>query len=170
MKRARRRCRGEHGAALVEAAFALPIVFVLLSGTVDLGFWVFERTQVSNAARDGVRAGILHFTAADSPGSFASTTALATGTDDQAIQAAVASHLAGRDFTVTVACYTAGTTTAVSCANALPGTDEIQVTVSSQRPSYSFFGPIFGANTVTASASLPVSGLPVTVTTTTTGP
>ena len=161
------RCRGDRGAVLVEAALALPILFVLLSGTVDLGFWVFERTQVANAARDGVRAGILHYAAADSPGSFTSGTALTAGSDDQAIQSAVAAHLAGRAFSVTVACYTAGTTAATSCASALPGTDEIQVTVRANRPSYSFFGPVFGATTVTASASLPVAGLPVRVTTTT---
>jgi Flp pilus assembly protein TadG len=158
----------EHGAALLEAALAIPIVLVLLSGTVDLGFWVFERTQVTNAARDGVRAGILQYAAADSPGTFASTTTLPAGSADQQIQAAISAHLSGRAFTATVACYTAGTATVTPCASASAGTDEIKVTVSASRPSYSFIGPALGGSTVTASAALPVTGLPITVTTTTT--
>lgn len=170
-RRAERRgsgARDQDGAALLEAALAIPIVLLLLSGTVDLGFWVFERTQVANAARDGARAGILQYSSADSPGSFSSSTTLTAGSADQQIQAAIASHLAGRPFTATVACYTAGATTTTTCAGARPGTDEIQVTVTASRPSYSFFGPVFGTNTVTAKAALPVSGLPVAVTTTTT--
>lgn len=168
--RRRRRAGGgdEQGAALLEAAFAIPIVLLLLSGTVDLGFWVFERTQVSNAARDGARAGILQFASADSPGTFSSASSLSTGSADQQIQAAIASHLAGRAFSATVACYTAGATTVTPCAGATPGRDEIQVTVTASRPSYSFFGPVFGTNTVTAKAALPVMGLPVPVGTTTT--
>ena len=161
------RRRGESGAALVEAALVLPIVFALLSGTVDLGFWVFERTQVTNAARDAVRAGMLHYAGADSPGTFSSTDALPAGSDDQLIQAAVASHLSGRAFTATVACYTAGTSTVTPCSGAAIGTDELEVSVTSTRPSYSFFGPVFHTTTVTASATLPISGLPVTVPTTT---
>jgi Flp pilus assembly protein TadG len=165
----RRRSRGQDGAALVEAALAIPIVFVLLSGTVDVGLWVFERTQVSNAARDGVRAAILEYATADSPGTFASTDNLAAGSADAAVQAAVASHLSGRAFNVTVACYTAGTATTTPCSSADPANgDEIEVTVTANRPSYSFFGPVFWASTVTASATLPVVGLPVPVTTTTT--
>jgi Flp pilus assembly protein TadG len=162
------RARGETGAALVEAALALPIVFVLLSGTVDLGFWVFERTQVTNAARDGVRAGILDYAGGDQPGTFSSTDTLPAGSDDQRIQAAVAAHLSGRAFTATVACYTSGTATATPCTGARAGSDLIEVTVTAARPSYSYFGPVFGATAVTASAALPVSGLPVPVTTTTT--
>jgi Flp pilus assembly protein TadG len=162
------RRRDEGGAALLEAALAIPIVLLLLSGTIDLGFWVFERTQVSNAARDGARAGILQYSSADSPGSFTSSTALTAGSADQQIQAAIGSHLAGRAFSATVACYTAGGTATTACAGARPGTDEIQVTVTASRPSYSFFGPVFGTNTVTAKAALPVMGLPVSVTTTTT--
>lgn len=164
------RRRDERGAALLEAALAIPIVLLLLSGTVDLGFWVFERTQVTNAARDGVRAGILQYAAADSPGSFSSTSALTAGTADQLIQSAIASHLSGRAFTAIVACYSLGTTSTTQCSSAIPGTDEIRVTVTADRPSYSFFGPVFGGSTVTATASLPVVGLPVPVTTTTTTP
>lgn len=165
------RSRNEEGAALVEFALAIPIVFVLLSGTVDVGLWVFERTQVANAARDGVRAAILDYGTADSPGTFASTDTLAAGSADAAVQAAVASHLSGRAFNVTVACYTAGTVTVTPCSGANPADgDEIEVTVSADRPSYSFFGPVFGAGRVTASATLPVVGLPVAVTTTTTTP
>jgi Flp pilus assembly protein TadG len=152
---------------LLEAALAIPIVLLLLSGTVDLGFWVFERTQVANAARDGARAGILEYSGADAPGTFGSTSALSSGSADRRIQTAIASHLAGRAFTATVACYTAGTTTTTPCTSANPGSDEIEVTVTASRPSYSFFGPVFGTGTVTAKASLPVMGLPVAVTTTT---
>ena len=47
--------RGERGAALVEFAFALPLLLVVLAGIVDFGF-VFQRYEVvTNAAREGAR-------------------------------------------------------------------------------------------------------------------
>jgi Flp pilus assembly protein TadG len=49
------RARGERGAALVEFAFALPLLLVVLAGIVDFGF-VFQRYEViTNAAREGAR-------------------------------------------------------------------------------------------------------------------
>ncbi len=41
---------GESGAALVEFALVVPVLFALLAGTVDLGFYVNNLTQVSSAA------------------------------------------------------------------------------------------------------------------------
>ena len=47
--------RRERGAALVEFAFALPLLLVVLAGIVDFGF-VFQRYEVvTNAAREGAR-------------------------------------------------------------------------------------------------------------------
>lgn len=177
--------RGERGAVLVEAALVFPIVFVLISGLIDLGYWAYENAQVANAARDGARVAMLDFTTALPPstadGSFASSDVLAPGSAQQLIQSAIASHLAGRAFTATVACYAAGTNTPVSggCANAAPGTDEVSVTVTTARPSYSFIGPRFGSSSITETSTLVIVGEPQSIaaattttstTTTTTAP
>jgi Flp pilus assembly protein TadG len=51
--------RRERGAALVEFAFALPLLLVVLAGIVDFGF-AFQRYEViTNAAREGARLATL---------------------------------------------------------------------------------------------------------------
>jgi len=179
------RRRSERGAVIVEAALVFPLVFVLISGLIDLGYWAYENAQVANAARDGARVAMLDFATAapatTADGTFLSSDVLATGSAQQLIQAAIASHLAGRPFTATVACYAAGTSTPVSggCANAAPGTDEVSVTVTTARPSYSFIGPRFGSTTITETSTLVIVGEPqamaaatttTSTTTTTTAP
>jgi Flp pilus assembly protein TadG len=167
----RRNRRDENGNVIVEAAFVLPIVFVLLSAMIDLGFWAFQNAQVANSARDGARVAILDYTGADAnstyqdcPGvsSFTQSTSLGSCSQLQAIQQAIESHLAGRSFTATVACYTAGTNTVVQCSSGslVPGQDEITVKVTTPRPSYAFIGPHFGGNSITESSTLEIVGLP----------
>ncbi|HZU78360.1 MAG TPA: TadE/TadG family type IV pilus assembly protein [Acidimicrobiales bacterium] len=170
----RRRHYGEQGTVLVEAALVLPIMFVILSAVVDFGFWDYQNTQVSNAARDGARVAMLDYQTtspasyADSPGSFSSSDTLTTGSADQLIQAAIASHLVGRSFTATVACVSSSTNTTTPCQSATPGTDEISVTVTTNRPSYSFIGPRFGSPTITETSTVVIVGLPTTETSATT--
>lgn len=57
---------GDRGATLVEAAFALPIFFLLALGLIDFGLLAFNNNQVANAARDGARAGIIRYETAAS--------------------------------------------------------------------------------------------------------
>ena len=52
-----RRLRREEGASLVEAAIALPIVFVLLFGIVDGARYVAARNTVNSASHEGARYG-----------------------------------------------------------------------------------------------------------------
>ena len=49
------RSRRERGAAAVEFALILPILLMLVGGTVDFGRLFYTQIQLSNAARDGVR-------------------------------------------------------------------------------------------------------------------
>jgi Flp pilus assembly protein TadG len=47
--------RDTHGAAAVEQAFALPVLLLLLSGAVDLGFALYQSSSLSSAARAGAQ-------------------------------------------------------------------------------------------------------------------
>jgi Flp pilus assembly protein TadG len=51
--------RGERGAAAVEFAMVLAPLMLLLMGTVDWGYYFFVRGVVTNAAREGARAGAI---------------------------------------------------------------------------------------------------------------
>jgi len=60
---------GERGAVLVEFALALPVLLVLIAGTVDLGLALHKYQAVTNAAREGARMAILPgYSAADVQG------------------------------------------------------------------------------------------------------
>jgi Flp pilus assembly protein TadG len=57
------------GANLIEFALALPLLVVMLLGTIDVGQLAYEYIEVSNAARAGVAYGAQnHVTASDNPG------------------------------------------------------------------------------------------------------
>ena len=49
--------RSERGQGLVELALVLPLLILLLAGTVDLGRAFFSYIEITNAAREGARAG-----------------------------------------------------------------------------------------------------------------
>jgi len=48
--------RNERGAVLIEAAFILPIVIILLFGVVSYGIWFMAAHSVQQAANEGARA------------------------------------------------------------------------------------------------------------------
>ncbi len=48
------------GQALVEFALVLPILILIFMGTIDLGRGIYAYNVVANAARDGVRYGIVN--------------------------------------------------------------------------------------------------------------
>jgi Flp pilus assembly protein TadG len=52
-----RRCRGEHGASLVEFALLLPLFMMLLLGMLSGGQSYNQKLSLTNAAREGARYG-----------------------------------------------------------------------------------------------------------------
>ncbi len=47
----------ERGAAVVEFALVLPLLLMLVLGAIDWGWYFYTREVVTNAAREGARAG-----------------------------------------------------------------------------------------------------------------
>ncbi len=50
----------ERGAAAVEFALVLPPLLLLVLGTIDWGYYFYVREVVTNAAREGARAGSIN--------------------------------------------------------------------------------------------------------------
>jgi Flp pilus assembly protein TadG len=55
----RTRRDGERGAAAVEFALVVPILLILVFGIIDFGLAMTQQSLISNAAREGARAGSL---------------------------------------------------------------------------------------------------------------
>ena len=51
--------KNQKGASAVEFAFIAPLLFVLLFGIVEFGFLLYNQAMITNAAREGARAGII---------------------------------------------------------------------------------------------------------------
>jgi Flp pilus assembly protein TadG len=51
--------RKERGAAAVEFAIILPVLFLVVAGIIDFGRYFFVQIQLTNAAREGARAAIV---------------------------------------------------------------------------------------------------------------
>lgn len=51
--------RDRRGSSLVEMALTLPIVLMMLFGTLDLGRAVYAQNVITNAAREGARYGVV---------------------------------------------------------------------------------------------------------------
>jgi Flp pilus assembly protein TadG len=45
----------EEGAAAVEFALLLPVIFLLVFGIIDFGFWLNQKITATDAARQGLR-------------------------------------------------------------------------------------------------------------------
>lgn len=116
----RRAGRRDGGVTIVEAAFALPILFMFIMGLADLGMWTFNANQATNAARDGARAAIIDHRFADDP----------TSDTFEAVVERIESRLAGRSLdvqNVEIECVRADGGT--GCAGAHPDRDQIRVEV-----------------------------------------
>ena len=106
---------------VVEAAFAIPILFLFVMGLIDLGMWTLNDNQATNAARDGARAGVISYLLADVPGS----------DDHDAIVEKIESQLPGRDIgpgDISVRCVLPNGN-ATPCSTARPDVDRIEVSV-----------------------------------------
>ena len=64
-RRFSRRFRSETGQAIVEAAFVIPLLILLLCGILDFG-WIFaNQLEVDNCSREGARFAVVNADAAD---------------------------------------------------------------------------------------------------------
>jgi Flp pilus assembly protein TadG len=54
-----RRSRSEQGAELIEFAFVLPVLLIVVAGIIDFGFLFREYEVITNAAREGARLSVL---------------------------------------------------------------------------------------------------------------
>ena len=113
----------ERGAAAVEFGIILPVLMLILFGIIEFGMIMFSREVITNASREGARAGIVQ-----------SATKPTTGQ----IQTVVTNYLTGTGInpaTVTIAVAGAGLTA--------PNTLSVTVTYP-----YQFFAPaILGLGT-----------------------
>ena len=51
--------RSQKGATAVEFAIILPILILLIFGIIEFGFLLFDKAIITNASREGARAGIV---------------------------------------------------------------------------------------------------------------
>lgn len=63
------------GAAAVEFALVLPLLLTILFGTIEWGYYFFNREIVINSAREGARAGSLQYAPPTNPATVAVDTA-----------------------------------------------------------------------------------------------
>lgn len=152
--------RSDRGVALVEAAFAIPVMFLFISGIIDLGMWAYNSNQAANAARDGARVGIIDYETADVAGS----------PSHEAIVDAIEAHLPGRSIApsqIAVSCVDAGgTPLSGGCTTADPAEDRLRVEVGW---TWDLVTPLAGAIGVDAgaadgAASMVILGLPLPAT------
>lgn len=72
MARLRRRVRGDdrcRGASLVEFAFAAPLLFTLLFGTIEFGWAFYQHLNVRHGAREAIRLAAVDASPANGEGS-----------------------------------------------------------------------------------------------------
>ena len=50
---------GERGASAIEFAVILPLLLVVLFGIIEFGFVLYNKAVLTNACREGARAGIV---------------------------------------------------------------------------------------------------------------
>jgi len=64
--------RGQRGAAAIEFAIVLPVLVLLLFGTIEFGLLLYNQQVITNASREGARAGIVNQTPRVTPQAIAS--------------------------------------------------------------------------------------------------
>ena len=54
--------KSQAGQAMVEMALVLPILVVLIGGILDFGWLFYNKIALNNAAREGARYAVIHYT------------------------------------------------------------------------------------------------------------
>jgi Flp pilus assembly protein TadG len=57
--------KNQKGGALIELAVVLPLLLLLVAGFVDFGFLFYNKQVLTNASREGARAGIVNVKASN---------------------------------------------------------------------------------------------------------
>lgn len=129
MSRSARVRRTPAGQALVEFAFAAPVLFLLLFGVIEGGRLVWTNHEVVNGTREGARLAMVSGSQATSPAS----------TDD--IANLIISRTSGLNL--------ADLDVQVTGLGGEPGTTAVVATTYQYRP---IFGMVFGSGTIELSA------------------
>lgn len=143
----------ERGASIVEAAFAVPIFFLLLLGLVDIGVGVFQTSQATSGASDGARVAIVWPTdSTDLPAHF------------DKIRAAVRGRLVGQsipDSAIGITCSTPGGDPISCTAAALnPQRDRVKVTVTWPWRPVSFVGAALPVQNIKGTTTMSIVSQP----------
>ena len=144
--------RARRGQSLTEFALIVPVFLLLTMGSIDLGRGIFFYNLLSNAARDGARAGIVNsttnslsqmcqqifaetalpgVTAPSCPGSGATSATVTAGTLTVTLQAGVAGD-ASQPNQVTLTYSFTPITPLIDTAIGIAGGGSIQLRASSQ--------------------------------------
>lgn len=109
----------EKGASAVEFALVLPVLILLLFGIIEFGLLLYDKAVITNASREGARAGIVYVTTVGAGGtatavppeeitdtvdSYIASSLISLGTDESVPVTTVAGNcaVAGSALTVTV--------------------------------------------------------------------
>lgn len=136
-RRATPNANNQDGQSLVEVALMLPVLILILAGVVDLGRVYYTYVTITNAAREGARAG------ASNPTDNAT---IKSRTEDEAAN----SRMTISDSNITIDCAPYGSSSFSSgfCASADPG-DQVRISVTVQFNLVT--GYIFGLTALTLS-------------------
>ena len=112
----RRKYASQDGVALVEFAIILPLLLLITFGIIEFGFLMYNQQMITNASREGARAGIVAIEPRLPP----------TGTDsiDSAVQKYCLNNL------VTFGTYTPPTTTVTGYSASAPFRSDLVVKVT----------------------------------------
>ena len=163
----RGRSDGDRGVTIVEAAFSIPLIFLVILGLTDIGNAVFQTSQASSAAADGARAGIV---ISDLTG--AETSGPAHDTIVNAVQGRLVSR-ESTSATIAISCRLFdGSVIPCASANTRRGSTQIRVAVEWQWEPVSFVGHAIPVRTIKGDTTMGLVVLPTNLpaTTTTTVP
>jgi Flp pilus assembly protein TadG len=157
------RLTGDAGALIIEAALVLPVVLALLMGLIDFSLVMLHQSQLTSAARDGARTGMIRpetetITWDSVDMTLVDGTCPTTSPSVARICAAVSERLVtSKARRIEARCYVGQTATITSCRTdtVRPGRDTLQVTVTSRFTPLTFVGQSFiGTQTYTDSARM----------------
>lgn len=104
MRRIDGRLRRERGQSILELALVVPVLLIVLFAVIDFGFIISDQVILTNAARDGARAGAI------APGSITNATSASKSSAGNLVQCSTPSPDAGirgsdpEQISVTVTC------------------------------------------------------------------